>query len=103
MQKPIIDATTKGGIPGYCNEWKLTMNEDGLLSIYVSMGTSNESAHQIFCVGPNSIKMLLGNQDNESIGKLVVGVNKIQSPEYPDKTKVYHGPRFAVNLDTFVS
>ena len=37
---------------------------------------------------------MLEDLDNEAIGKLVLGINKMQSPACPDKTAVYLGPRF---------
>ena len=46
---------------------------------------------------------MLENLDNEAIAKLVLGINKMQSPACHDKTAVYLGPHFTANLDTFVS
>ena len=94
--------TANGGIPGYSDERQLTTEEDDLLKAFARMGASIEYAHEIFQVGPNSIQML-EDLDNEAIGKLVLDINKIQSPACPDKTAVYLGPHFTTNLDTFVS
>ena len=91
-----------GSTPGYCVERRLNAKEDDLLTAYTRMGTSTESAHEIFRIGPNSIHML-EDLDNDAIGKLALGINKFQSPACPDKTAVYLGSRFTTNLDTLVS
>ena len=103
MSLSVATATANGGIPGYFDERQLNTEEDNLLTAYTTrMGASIESAHEIFRVGPSSIQML-EDLDNEAIGKLVLGINKIQSPACPDKTAVYLGSQFTANLDTFVS
>lgn len=79
MQKSVTDATVTVGILGHCGKQKLTKNEDDLLMIYISMGTPKESADKIFFVEPNIIGML-GDQDNDFIRKIILGINKIQSP-----------------------
>ena len=97
----VANATANGGIAGYDNERALTPEEEGLLTVYTSMGASIESAHEIFRVGPNSIQML-ADLDNKAIEELIRGINTMKSPACPDKTAVYLGPRFSINLDTFV-
>ena len=75
----VTTATANGGTPGYCDKRQLTAEEDDLLTAYTRMGSSIESTHEIICVGPNSIQML-EDLNNEAIGKLVLCINKIESP-----------------------
>ena len=86
----VANATANRGIPGYAGERTLTPEEDDLLTAYTRMGTSIESAHEVFRQGPSNIQML-ADLKNETISKLVLGINKISCPACPDKTAVHLG------------